>query len=745
MEYERGAENLPVGTNMSTGSPNAAATHVAREDCPHLADPEWEALQRLATVIGKAAVATMLHTLSPIEHHGVALGFIMKKQREVAARATASTPSTPPAESLILHVNSYVGREGETLLRWLVEVDTANTARRIVDPLTKVAFAMSCLGGRARSWAYGRLLTDPTCFSTYEVFKEELRQAFESPQNEFRSRAEFLDLQQGKHDVHAYAQRARYLVSNIVTNPIDEATKVVTFTKGFKDGPVKTYLFREYPRTETLQAVSAGQTQRLETTVETLSILTRTDTGLQYQKMALESPPTLASEITSLPAMSWKRFARDLHDGRIEQICILSDVERMKSEAEELKQLVTEGADALSAKSKKERLDEQNWESLKSSPLYEVLREYKDVLPDDIPVELPQDKGAQHEIDLVPGTKYCVTRQWPLPREQVKAIDDFFESRRKAGQVRESKSPQSASTFCVKKAQGGWRIGHAYNKLNDATVLAQTPIPRKYEIIDSMALSTIFSALDLRDRFYKILMRESDIPLTAVSTPSGMLWEWLCIFGASEKTVLGCLVGKNGVRPDPGKVRVINEWPTPSNVKELRQFLGLATYLCKYVSNYAGKIHPLSQLLKNDAAWDWTAECQQAFDVVQQGLTEAPILAVAVQDRPFYVVCDASDLAVGCALMQHDHDERDRVVYYQSRQLKPAERNYPVHDKELLAMKYALAKLRVCLRGSRSFVVYTDHASLRTAIKSPHISQEWRDGYHSLRGTTSRLSTNLEG
>ncbi|KAE9296863.1 hypothetical protein PR003_g23651 [Phytophthora rubi] len=73
--------------------------------------------------------------------------------------------------------------------------------------------------------------------------------------------------------------------------------------------------------------------------------------------------------------------------------------------------------------------------------------------------------------------------------------------------------------------------------------------------------------------------------------------------------------------------------------------------------------------------------------------------------------------------MQHDHEGRDRVVYYQSRQLKPAEHNYPVHDKELLAMKYALAKFRVYLLGSRPFVVYTDHASLRTAIKSPHISQ----------------------
>ncbi|OWZ05726.1 reverse transcriptase [Phytophthora megakarya] len=428
------------------------------------------------------------------------------------------------------------------------------------------------------------------------------------------------------------------------------------------------------------------------------------------KKMELVNLPTDTSESTSLPVMSWKRFAKDL---------------------------ATESEDTLSAKKKKELFDEQSWDSLKSRPYYEILRDHRDVLPDEIPAELLPDKGIQHEVDLVPGTKYCVTRQWPLPREQVKAIDDFFESRRKAG---------------------------------------QTPIPRKDVIIDSMSKSTIYSALDLRDGFYQILMRESDIPLTAVNTPSGMLWEWVvmpqgqkntpatfnrcvthllrsvrdfapsyfddvyvhsraveektdvemhkehlrellglmlkhklyanlkkCIFGASDIPVLGCLVGKNGVRPDPEKVRVINEWPTPSNVKELRQFLALATYLCKYVDNYAGKIRPLSQLLKKEAAWEWTAECQQAFDAVKLGLTETPILAVADQDRPFHVVCDAADLAIGCASMQLDHEGRDR---------------------EFLAMKYALAKFRVYLLDNTPFVVHTDHASLRAALKSPHISQQ---------------------
>ncbi|KAG2777502.1 hypothetical protein Pcac1_g12302 [Phytophthora cactorum] len=237
------------------------------------------------------------------------------------------------------------------------------------------------------------------------------------------------------------------------------------------------------PGTETLQEMSAGQTSDTTSSVETFNVLTRTRTGLQYRSMHLENPPTSASELTSLPAMSWMRFAKDLYDGRIEQICILSNLERMKSEVEELRQLhaasTTESEDTLRAKTKKERFDGQSWDSPSASPFYDVLREHKDVLPDEIPSELPQDKEIQHEIDLVPGTKYCVTRQWPLPRDQVKAIDDFFESRRQAGQVRESKSPHSAPTSCVKKPQGGWRIVHAYHKLNDAAIPAQTPIPRK--------------------------------------------------------------------------------------------------------------------------------------------------------------------------------------------------------------------------------------------------------------------------
>ncbi|KAF1326230.1 Pol protein, partial [Globisporangium splendens] len=506
--------------------------------------------------------------------------------------------------------------------------------------------------------------------------------------------------------------------------------------------------------------------------------------GTAPSYMALEDPPEDASEVVTLPIMSQKRFMKELHRGTLEQICYIAPQESSNAESAVQRHPLDEcflasssvmDTDVLDEPTKKERFQAQGWESLKDSPFYGLLKEYEDVFPEEVPSRLPTDKGVRHEIDLKPGAKYCVTRQWPLPREQVKVIDEFFEARRKAGQVRESNSPHCSPTFCVKKATGGWRIVHAFSKLNAVTILAQTPTLRKDVITDSTQGSTIFSTIDLRDGFYQILMREKDIPLTAVRTPSGMLWERLvmpqgltnapatfnrcvtqllrpvrgfapsyfddvfihsrasdaasdvevhkehlrqlldlmrkyklyaniqkCMFGVDEIPVLGCFVGKNGVRPDPEKIKAINDWPVPTSQKDLRKFLGLATYLHKYSQNYAGIIRPLSSLLKKDVDWKWSDECQGAFVKVKRSLMEAPVLAIADHERPFYVVCDASDFAIGCTLMQRDDADRERVICCQSRQLKPAERNYPVHGKELLAMKYTLTKFRVYLLGNPS-------------------------------------------
>lgn len=234
-----------------------------REHCLHLSDLEWDALVRMSAKIGSVAIGSILQRLSHDEQHATIVQFMdselkaLLQQSEAAAQAVAQAaaarPAAPPrVQSLKLDVSKYRGEESEPLLRWLVELDSAIAARQIVDPEQRVAFAMSCLAGRAKSWAFGRRMSDNQCFATYEAFKEELKETFEPPKSEFRARAEYLDLRQGKRDIHAYAQRARYLVSCIVRDPMDDATQVVTFMKGLNDGLVKTYLFREYP--DTLEA-----------------------------------------------------------------------------------------------------------------------------------------------------------------------------------------------------------------------------------------------------------------------------------------------------------------------------------------------------------------------------------------------------------------------------------------------------------------------------------------------------------
>ena len=111
----------------------------------------------------------------------------------------------------------------------------------------------------------------------------------------------------------------------------------------------------------------------------------------------------------------------------------------------------------------------------------------------------------------------------------------------------------------------------------------------------------------------------------------------------------------------------------------------------------------------------WSNDQEDAFTSVKRSLIEAPILALPEADNSFSVVFDANNFGVGSALMQKDDNGIDRGISYQSWLLKAAELNYPLHDKQLLSIKYALVKFRVHLLGTDPFVDYTDHASLRTA------------------------------
>ena len=277
--------------NPSRAEPaNAPDTRAfVREECPHLSDLEWSALQRMASSVGEPAVAAVLHSLSHDEQHASITQFMHRElviaqeriarleeqhalqseqsqqqitalrehsaqqahmfERQQHAMAVAAAERPRRFETLKVEVSKYKGVDSDSLPRWFVELDDAIAARRIEDDSMRTMFALSNLAGRAKTWALGLKLRDPHCFRSFEEFKRKLREAFEPPKSEFRARAEFLELKQGKRDIHAYAQHARYLVSCVVNNPIDDQTQVVTYMKGLMDGPIKTHLFREYPET----------------------------------------------------------------------------------------------------------------------------------------------------------------------------------------------------------------------------------------------------------------------------------------------------------------------------------------------------------------------------------------------------------------------------------------------------------------------------------------------------------------
>ena len=159
---------------------------------------------------------------------------------------------------------------------------------------------------------------------------------------------------------------------------------------------------------------------------------------------------------------------------------------------------------------------------------------------------------------------------------------------------------------------------------------------------------------------------------------------------------------------DPAKTEKVNTWPTPTSVREVQQFLGLAGYYCQFIKDFAETARPLHRLTERPTSFTWTDECQEAFEELRHHLTTAPILAYHDFNRQFILDTDASDTRIGTVLSQIDGEGREWVIAYGSRILTKCERRYCVTWRELLAVVTFVKQYHSYLVGQR-FILRTDH------------------------------------
>jgi len=193
-----------------------------------------------------------------------------------------------------------------------------------------------------------------------------------------------------------------------------------------------------------------------------------------------------------------------------------------------------------------------------------------------------------------------------------------------------------------------------------------------------------------------------------------------CKFAKSEVGFLGHTVSSQGLAVDKSKTTAIATWPTPTTIKELQSFLGLAGYYRRFIYQFAHIVTPLSSLLKKDSAWTWGSAHDDAFIKLKTALQAAPVLKLADFSLPFVVTTDASGLCVGGVLSQY-HNQADHPVAFYSKKLGQHEVNWPTHEKELFVIKLGLEKWRHYLYG-RHFDIYTDNSACSWLMHHPKVS-----------------------
>ena len=163
-------------------------------------------------------------------------------------------------------------------------------------------------------------------------------------------------------------------------------------------------------------------------------------------------------------------------------------------------------------------------------------------------------------------------------------------------------------------------------------------------------------------------------------------------FNMEEISILGVIIGKGQIKIEQKKIKAVKEWKTPIKVKDVESFLGFANFYQCFIHNFSHTVRPLNRL-KDKKEWKWKKEYQKAFEELKEKITSQPVLALPRKEGKFRVETDALGYVIGGVLSQEQEGKWKPIVFL-SRMMQPAEQNYKIYDKELLAIVKALAKWR---------------------------------------------------
>ncbi|KAL0287105.1 UNVERIFIED_CONTAM: Retrovirus-related Pol polyprotein from transposon.6 [Sesamum angustifolium] len=369
------------------------------------------------------------------------------------------------------------------------------------------------------------------------------------------------------------------------------------------------------------------------------------------------------------------------------------------------------------------------------SVIKKLLTEFEDVMPNELPRKLPPKRVVDHEIKLVPSTKLPARAPYRMSQPELMELRKQLKEMLESGIIKPANSPYEVPVLSKRRPTALYidlRSGYWQVRIKEGDE-AKTTVVTRYGAFKFLVMPfgltnapATFSTM-MNQVLHGFLDEFVVVYLDDIVVYSGTLAEHVehlrqvltrlhehelyakvskCSFAQETISFLGHIMERGRIRMDPKKVQAIEEWRPPSNVHDLHSFLGLANYYRRFVKGYSEIARPVTDLLKKTETWDWTPQCQVAFDNLKRAMVTDPVLVLPDMSKSFTLETDASDFALGGVLMQDGHP-----VAFENRKLKDVERRYSVHEKELLAVVHCLRLWRHYLLGS-PFVVKTDNIAV---------------------------------